>query len=311
MSLGLSPIFLQILDAQALGWGLVLGDDEDFSRFLKQTTRDAGVTHLTAASGANIRLFQRVLQPFKWSFWLLLILEIGMVFLYWNLSGASGSLWRASVFSLLLSGGKIFGRPVSVFWLLLFVVLATLGTDWLDNLGFWLSWLAITGVFVSQRFLSGENKTVFSPHLYNFVKSVRSDLYCGAVVLTFVSGIILQVFGVWQPQGFLGTFLSTPLLPSYITLFLIVVSLEKSNLVAQDMSNLDASILSDLGSLLAKLLQIFFGCFFLIWAWVAGLPALVTNGLFGIVLIFILRELFSKILKYRAQRTEAAIWGWR
>lgn len=309
--MGLSPIFLQVLDAQALGWGLVLGDDEDFSRSLKQTTREAGVTHLTAASGANIRLFQRVLQPLKWSFWLLRVLEIGMVFLYWNLSGASGSLWRASLFSLLLSGGKILGRPVSVFWLLALVVFGTLGMSWRDNLGFWLSWLAISGVFISQRFLSGENKNTFSPQLYNFLNSVRTDLYCGAVVLMFVSGIILQVFGVWQPQGFLGTFLSTPLLSTYITLFLMYVSFKKSNLVAHDTYNLDTPFLSDLENLSAKLLQIFFGLFFLIWTWVANLSPILTNGIFAIVVIFILWELQEKVRQWRNQRREAELWGWR
>jgi ComEC/Rec2-related protein len=309
--LGFSPIFPTPLDAQELGWGLLLGKDDNFSHDMKQQTRMAGVTHLTAASGANISLFQGLLSPWQGMYWLHVTLEFFIIALYWSLSGASGSLWRASVLALVGLGARMCGRPAHLPWLLCLVVLLALSTQWGESLGFWLSWLAVVGVFLSQKSLSGEKKNILSPQMWGFCKWLQFTLQSGVFVLVLVSIVIIRVFGEWQPQGLIGTIVSSPFVPLYLLLFVTGFLLNEGNKVALHFMPGLSEILATPSGFLGSSLQILLGILFLLWQWVAEIPIQLSVSLIGVTLCWVAGLYARKGRVAWRDRATAQRWGWQ
>ncbi len=285
------------LDAQALGWGFLFGHDEGFSKELRTTARAAGVSHLTAASGANIGLFQSILAPLQFWFWPHVFLCMVMVGVYWNLSGASGSLWRASFMALWQSVSLAMGRPIHIWWMVFWVGILAIFSYWRDSLGFWLSWIAVYGVYISQNFYSSEKESPYFPHTSKIYNSLHNMLVSGVIILIFVSVPIYFVFGEWQPNGVYGTLLSQPLVPLYMCLFALFLFFKESNLVA-------------LKDVTERIITLFFMIFVSIWKSVAAWPLLVGIITLILILCTCLFSQLKKIVDRRGRYREALEWGW-
>lgn len=318
---GICRFLPSLPDGLALGWGLLLGKDESFSPEMKQMTRAAGVSHLTAASGANIQLIQGLALPLQGDFWLHLTLKGILIPIYILLSGLSGSLWRASFQSFVLIAGSVLGRPVSVWWNLVFVLIAGVCFGYKEDLGFLLSWLAVFALYFSQTTLSGERRGVLSPQFSLFYNKLFRSLFSGATILLFVSPLLFHVFGVWQPHGLLSTFVSQPVTNLYTMNFLLFLFFRESNKVADKIPLVSGfsemfssplqALLSPLQYLSLLMISLLFGVLWNSWRSILALPGWISNfflltlGMIGLTLIV------RKIKRWRLSVRDSQQWGWR
>jgi competence protein ComEC len=197
-------------DQKALVEGLLFGSDEGFSRELRVLTRAAGVTHLVAASGANLRfvtalwnaifgLFHRKFVQYS-SF-------LGIA-LYWSLAEQSGSLWRASGMWGITWIGSLWGKRIPLWYSLILTILITalMARTYLSP-GFWLSSLAMVGVIFSQKFFSGEKKSALFPQRKFYSKNVALLIAEGTIVFGCVSVWLVSQYNAFEPIGIYSTFL--------------------------------------------------------------------------------------------------------
>lgn len=307
---GNSLIFPNYLDVSALGWGLLLGEDDDFSRELNQVTRKAGISHLTAASGSNISLVQTLAGFSRGYFWPFLSLKIALIFAYLWLAGSSGSLLRASWQACYLSISGLLGRPISALWSLLGVMLMGYVWGWAESLGFWLSWLAVVGIYLSQLVQSGEALWALFPQRMRIYSFVSSQLLVGSVVLSLVSVVIFFRFGEWQPQGLLSTLFSQPFTTPYLSLFLVSFLFEEGNKVALKNGWSVAALFEQSSAIGFSILWLLFMLLFYAWLWLGELPTLVPSALVMYGLLEFACRLFRGVQDWRRQRLEKHQWGW-
>lgn len=308
-----SGIFLfppNALDSIELGKGLALGNDEGFSREMKELTREAGISHLTAASGSNIQLVQSLAFPWKKLYWPLLFSQGCLILIYLWVSGSSGSLLRASWQALYATVARCLGRPILPLWSLFGVVIVGVSLGWSSGLGFWLSWLAVVSLYLSQALLSGEATNLLFPQAFQFYNTARKEVMTGSMVLLFVSSLIWWYFDEWQPQGLVSTVLSQPLTTPYLGVFLLFVLFEEGNKVAQR-SLAFLSPLFAIGTFVTlHLLEFQFGVFWKGWGLVSKLPFwfLMLPVTWG--LVEILRATWL-LLRQRLLRSQEQLrWGW-
>lgn len=307
---GKYPIFLRSLDAQALGWGLVLGHDEGFSRDLKKLVRQVGVSHLTAASGANISLFQSVFSFLGRLGWLQWCCQVATVPAYWLLSGASGSLFRASVQALFAAFARFIGRPVNLMVSLVLAGLCGLSLGLQADLGFLLSWLACLGIIISRYVISGENENSLSPRrnkIYSFLQKIAIE---AVTVHVLVSLVIFSYFNEWQPNGIIGTVLSQPVTTPYILIFVVSVLSEKGNSVAKHISDNAVELSYVFRSGADQVLHGLFSVFLWIWLWTTQLPLIFPLVIIGVALWISSRRLVQKVLAWFVERKDSREWGW-
>jgi hypothetical protein len=206
-------------DPEGLGKGLLFGSDEGFSPDFRQLVQETGVTHLVAASGANLQYIltapRCLVQGRSWRLWQLV--SLGTILWYWQVAEQSGSLWRAIMMWGSLWLATWWGRAGSrvYIWILTTLVSAGLRPEQLSH-SYWLSSLAIGGVLFSQILISSENNNRL---LTNYEKRMRgwSKSYLqGSVVFAMVAGYLWWQWQSWQPVGILTTLLLDPVVPAYI-----------------------------------------------------------------------------------------------
>lgn len=223
--------FFENSDAFALGEGFLLGKDDDFSRGFLDVVRKAGITHIVAASGANLVFLERMLLPFfnslavfyKKSILLLIVMS------YFFVVGSSGSLWRATVMWFIRWLAWWWGRRVSLSWLLVLTVIITyvFKRDFLQSASFWLSWLAMLGVWFSHLKIFREKKRAFFSQQQKFIFATREMFFTGWGVLLFVSLWLWPQYKVFQPHGVLVTWGIDPIVLPYMVLAMLKTLLEQ------------------------------------------------------------------------------------
>jgi predicted membrane metal-binding protein len=206
-----------LTDEKALGDGLLFGDDTGFSWDFAQLVRQAGVSHVVAASGANLNFvltLPRLIVGQYW--WLFQSVSALCIVLYWNEAVHSGSLWRAIVMWLLNWLALIWGRPSNWGWNVFVVVVVTCwaAPTFLSH-GFWLSVLAIIGLSISQSILSSEKKTLILTHSFSCIQKARQSIFGGAYIFLFVMGYLQWFFQSAEPRGIITTWLIQSFLDGY------------------------------------------------------------------------------------------------
>jgi len=195
-------------DQQALINGLLFGSDEGFSANLKQLTRDAGVSHLVAASGANLRFVEILWNQVFWLFGtgFVQFTSILAVAGYWFLAEPSGSLWRASLMWTFSWLGRLVGKRIPAWYSLgMTVLLTVVAAQAFLTPGFWLSTLAIIGLFFSRLLISGEKKKALFPHVDIWSNSVALSLAEGSIIFAMVTVWLWTQYEVFQPIGIFST----------------------------------------------------------------------------------------------------------
>ncbi len=139
---------------------LVFGDKSDMDPEVSQAYRDAGVVHVLCVSGMHLGIVSWVLMLLlkglrgRRARWLRFGIVCGFLWGYALVTGLSASVCRAACMFTFVQAGLCLGRrlPVERSLLLSAWLLLTLRPDWLLDLGFLLSYLAVGGiVFLSPR----------------------------------------------------------------------------------------------------------------------------------------------------------------
>lgn len=234
-------------DERGLLSGLLVGSKDSLSKDLFSQFRDSGVLHLAAASGFNISIVISTLTPLTYMFlqgYLKYLFIIFLVSLYAFLAGGEPSVVRAGIMGLVsYIGLSVSGGPVSFRRLFLAVVLGTLLVRpwWLWDVGFQLSVAAMAGLLWIDPIL---HRVSFLCHPRSLSTSLSASLatlpvvvwtfgwreasIVGPVLTVFVTPLVapLMAIGVltvlvgslWQPLGFLVSFLGKPLLWMMLTM---------------------------------------------------------------------------------------------
>lgn len=139
---------------------LVFGDKSDMDPEVNRAYRDAGVVHVLCVSGMHLGIVSWVLMLLlkglrgRRARWLRFGIVCGFLWGYALVTGLSASVCRAACMFTFVQAGLCLGRrlPVERSLLLSAWLLLTLRPDWLLDLGFLLSYLAVGGiVFLSPR----------------------------------------------------------------------------------------------------------------------------------------------------------------
>jgi competence protein ComEC len=143
----------------ALLRGMVLGEDDALPDAMRDEFRTTGLSHLVAASGANVMLLAAV------AVWLgvmtgmplraRLVLVLGLIVLYVPLAGAGPSIQRAGVMGAAGVTASLVGRPSSRWYALLLAAAVTLLVNprSAQDAGWQLSFAAVVAIFaVAGRF---------------------------------------------------------------------------------------------------------------------------------------------------------------
>lgn len=136
----------------ALLRGMVLGDDSALEVPLREAMRDAGLSHLMAASGQNVLLLTTLVlllgaaagAPWSWR----LAVAIAVIAVYVPLAGAGPSIQRAAVMGTAGLVAALAGRPESRWYAVLLAAAVTLALDprSAGDLGWQLSFVAVLGL---------------------------------------------------------------------------------------------------------------------------------------------------------------------
>lgn len=196
----------------SLGVGFVIGQKSNLTPELEGQLRIVGLMHIVVASGYNLtilvrfakRLFEKHSKFLATSSSLFLIVGFVMV------SGASPSMVRAAIVTVLSIAVWYYGRRFNPVLLILYVAALTASINpvyvWSD-LGWWLSFMAFFGVLVlSPLLLHLKYKSSRPPALVQIVVETIS-----AQIMTLP--IILIIFGVFPTTAIVANVLTVPFIP--------------------------------------------------------------------------------------------------
>lgn len=161
-------------DESALAKALLIGYKVDLDKDLVQAYSNVGVVHLIAISGLHLALIYALLLwltgkiPFiKKSKIIRLILILFCLWFFSLLTGASASVLRSAVMFSFIATGMAFNKNSSIYNSLASSAFVLLCYDpfMLWDVGFQLSYLAVLGIVISQRYIY--NWFYFSNKLLN------------------------------------------------------------------------------------------------------------------------------------------------
>ncbi len=141
----------------ALHRGMVLGDDSGLPDEVREDFRATGMTHLVAASGANVALLAALALAITTALGLGLtarwVAVIGLIVLYVPLAGGGPSIQRAGIMGVAAAVAVIAGRPASRGYALLLAVALTLLLDprAVTDPGWQLSFAAVAALLLRAR----------------------------------------------------------------------------------------------------------------------------------------------------------------
>jgi competence protein ComEC len=138
----------------ALGQGMVLGADEEVPDSAREDFRDAGLSHVLAASGQNVMLLVAfaipLLAALGLSYRIRIPALIGLVVLYVPLAGAGPSIQRAGLMGAAGLLATLLTRPASRWYALFLAACVTLALNprvWAEP-GWQLSFAAVLGILL-------------------------------------------------------------------------------------------------------------------------------------------------------------------
>lgn len=208
-----ASILSHIPEPQAsLGLGFLIGLKSQMPDDLGEQLKLLGLTHIVVASGYNLTILVRLGRRLfaERSKYQALLVSVLLLVGFVLVTGFSASMTRAALVTGLALAAWYYGRRVHPFLLIVGAAAITAGFNpvylWSD-IGWWLSFLAFTGVFVLaplvQRRLIGERQ----PH---WLLQVFIETLC-AQLLTLP--LILFIFGDLSTLVIVANILIVPLIP--------------------------------------------------------------------------------------------------
>lgn len=143
----------------ALASAILLGDKSNLAPEEKQSFSNAGAMHVLAVSGLHVGLFLQFLLfvlgkfPRRISKYGALWISLSILILYAIITGLSASVCRAVLLFGILTIGKTYGKVYRPFNALAFsaFILLIWNPNFLFDIGFQLSYLAMLGIFIFYR----------------------------------------------------------------------------------------------------------------------------------------------------------------
>jgi competence protein ComEC len=143
----------------SLGLGFLVGLRSALPQDLDDQLRVAGLTHIVVASGYNLTILVRLSRRLfaKRSKYQALMTSLGLILLFLAVTGASPSMVRASVVTVLSLVAWYYGRHFQPVVIILLGAVLTAGFNplfiWYD-MGWWLSFLAFSGVLIAAPLIT-------------------------------------------------------------------------------------------------------------------------------------------------------------
>ena len=165
---GIFRAFITDSSAYAIVTAMVVGLRTQLNPYLKEAYANAGIIHVIAISGLHIALFfvliNGVLSRFIQSKLLLAIIVLLIIWFYCFVAGMTASVVRAALMYSIVIVGQAFHRKTNLLNNLCCsaFVLLLINPNYLFDIGFQLSYLAITGIVVIDLFW---NNTLALPSL--------------------------------------------------------------------------------------------------------------------------------------------------
>lgn len=213
---GIKQIFYKGLEASlpepATGFtkGILLGARSSLPKDVQDTMNSVGLSHIVAVSGYNLTilvvLLQKVLKR-RWR-WGSLVISIGLIVVFTIISGASASIVRAAIMATIFLLASYYGRDLSILVCIGITAVITLvanPTAAMDDLGWQLSFLSLTGI------------VVLSPVILRLLPK-RTRLVSELLAVTLSAQIatvpfILYIFGQYSLVAIVANVVVMPLIP--------------------------------------------------------------------------------------------------
>lgn len=190
-------------DELAIASALVIGEEELLTRELRSVYAATGAMHVLSVSGLHVGivylLLLIMLRPFRRYQQVAPLVSIPVLWLYAFVTGLSPSVLRSAMMFSLAAAGKLFRRDVSIYNTLAASAFLLLAGDpfLLFDVGFQLSYLALTGILLLQ-------KPIASLLSLRNIALQKIWLVSGVAVAAQVSTTILSVYYFHQfPTYFL------------------------------------------------------------------------------------------------------------
>ncbi len=201
--------------------GLLVGQRANLPAEVKEDFQKVGLTHIIAVSGYNLTIILQASRRLfgKRSKRISTSLSVGLIVVFLLLAGASASIVRAAIVSMLSIAASYYGRNFSPLSLIAFTAAITAYANpvyiWSD-LSWYLSFLAFFGVMILSPLVQAR-----WPHKWhqNIIGSVSLETICAEIMtLAFV----LYIFGQMSLVGLPANILVVTLVP--LAMLLGVVS---------------------------------------------------------------------------------------
>ncbi len=177
--------------------GVSLGLTDGLDKDLKQKYQKAGLSHILVLSGYNLTILIACLflvfgfLPLWWRGGV----SVAGIFLLIILSGGGPAVWRAGIMALLALGAMLLGRlyqPTRALFLSAVVLAIWQPLSFLVHPGFWLSFLATTGVIFGPKLLTPAIEKI---GLGNKISELISTTISAQIAVT---PLILYLSGLWS-----------------------------------------------------------------------------------------------------------------
>lgn len=192
--------------------GLLVGLRDTLPQTTKDELRVVGLTHIIAVSGANLTIILQASQRLlgKRSKRLSTLLTLGLTGVFLLLSGASASIVRAAMVSVLGIAANYYGRYLPPLNLILLAAAITAMANpiylWSD-LGWYLSFLAFSGILILSPLVQARLPRWFGKSVLGGV--ALETLCAEAMTLPFV----LHIFGQMSRVGLVANILVVSFIP--------------------------------------------------------------------------------------------------
>lgn len=196
----------------SLGLGFLVGLRSALPESFDDQLRVAGLTHIVVASGYNltilVRLSRRLLS--KRSKYLAALSSTVLVLAFLAVTGASPSITRAAVVTLLSLAAWYYGRKIHAVLVILLGAAVTAGANplyiWHD-LGWWLSFMAFAGVLLLAPLLA---RRLYGDRQPSLLVQVGIETLAAQAMAT---PLIMFIFGDFSLVAPLANILVVPLIP--------------------------------------------------------------------------------------------------
>lgn len=217
-----SSIYSSLPEPHAsLAIGFLAGVRSSIPKEFQDQLSKVGLTHIVAVSGYNLTILVLAVDRLgkKFSKYQRTVLAFILIFLFLLITGFSPSVVRAAVICAISISCSFFGRkisPVNIILLSALITSAINPTYLLEDIGWWLSFLAFSGVLI------------LAPTITQLIYRSKEPGLTSSLVIESLSAQILtapvisHIFGTFSLISLLANILVVPLIPAVMALTLIV-----------------------------------------------------------------------------------------